>query len=217
MTGHVGDTHGGDMRVNVIDQEAAGVPGGVQPDADAAGRVPLVRSARYKGVHRPPSRRGRSVVGGVAAVLLLAAGAVLATSAPVQAATPRCNNYARFTSLSDPIEEDIYMPAANDGWGPWKCLMSYGDNNKGVAEMQRALNLCYGTTRGVNLGISLTVDGSFGPRTKSALVKVQQYLRITADGIYGPQTAAASLHRAYSKTPYGWYWTCIKPSVVGLT
>ena len=122
-----------------------------------------------------------------------------------------------FAAFPQPSTQDINLPAANDGWGTWKCLMSHGDNNKGVAEMQRALNLCYGTTRGVNLGISLTVDGSFGPKTKAALVKVQQYLKIGADGIYGPQTAGASLHRAYSQTPYGWYWTCIKPSDVGLT
>jgi murein L,D-transpeptidase YcbB/YkuD len=60
------------------------------------------------------------------------------------------------------------------------CYLESGLNNGAVQLLQRSLNLCYG--RG------LTVDGSFGPATKSALQYAQAQHGITADGIWGPIT-----------------------------
>jgi len=51
---------------------------------------------------------------------------------------------------------------------------------------------------GVRLNLHLAKDGDFGPATKAALIRVQQYHRITADGIYGPQTALAMRHAAWA-------------------
>ncbi|WP_034592343.1 peptidoglycan-binding domain-containing protein [Hamadaea tsunoensis] len=151
-------------------------------------------------------------------MLLVAAGALVFGS-PAYAATPRCNNFGQWSDLRDPPQVDLYMagywPASNWNDATFKCLMSSGDSGDDVKELQRGLNLCYGSSSGVNLGVKLTVDGQFGPATKSALIKAQRYHKLLADGVYAPQTAAATWHRGHMLTPYGWYWTCTLASTLG--
>ncbi len=54
--------------------------------------------------------------------------------------------------------------------------------NQNVSQLQQLLN---------SAGGKLTVDGVFGPQTKSAVMAFQQKNGLTVDGIVGPQTAAA--------------------------
>jgi len=188
---------------------------GASPARTRPGLRPAVPNTPLTDGPTTRGRRGRRISAWLA-TLVLALGAVALTSASAQASTPRCNSYAIWASKVQPAQTDIYLPTSNNGWGTWKCVMSYGDHNAGVAELQRGLNLCYGTSRGADLDVSLKVDGIYGSATKAAVIKVQRYHTIVADGVYGPQTAAASWHRGWTKSPYGWYWTCNKPSSVGL-
>jgi polysaccharide deacetylase family sporulation protein PdaB len=54
-----------------------------------------------------------------------------------------------------------------------------GSTGTAVRELQQAL---------VNKGYSLSVDGAFGPMTKSAVMSFQSSVGITADGVVGPVT-----------------------------
>lgn len=62
------------------------------------------------------------------------------------------------------------------------CVMEsgLGPNNGAVMVLQNALNKCYGR--------SLVVDGSFGPKTYTALMYAQAYHGIAVDGVWGPVT-----------------------------
>ncbi|MFN8075287.1 MAG: peptidoglycan-binding domain-containing protein [Kineosporiaceae bacterium] len=51
-----------------------------------------------------------------------------------------------------------------------------------VMQLQVTISYCY--------GISLTLDGSFGPATERALKAVQKKLKVKQDGVYGPATGA---------------------------
>ncbi len=58
-----------------------------------------------------------------------------------------------------------------------------GDCGEGVKQVQDQLNY--------KLGISLVVDGRFGPGTEAAVRDFQASLSLTVDGIVGPNTWAA--------------------------
>lgn len=68
-----------------------------------------------------------------------------------------------------------------------------GAKNNCVKDIQRMMNASYCTT-----GTKLVVDGSYGAKTKTAITKMQNYLKgynfringaaITVDGKVGPQT-----------------------------
>jgi Putative peptidoglycan binding domain len=60
-----------------------------------------------------------------------------------------------------------------------KAIPFYGDIGLDVKEVQRALN---------ELGFNLTVDGIFGPKTKSAISEVQKRHGLPGSGIIGPKT-----------------------------
>lgn len=130
---------------------------------------------------------------------------------PAHAATPQCTSVHQWTLMDtngDPLlgagagEYGVWTPAArySDGSYRWSCLLSRGAHNIAVLTLQQTINSCYGTTPqrgGIKLGLRLAEDADFGPATKAALIKVQQYHRISADGIYGPQTATTIRHQAY--------------------
>ncbi|WP_211240910.1 peptidoglycan-binding domain-containing protein [Hamadaea tsunoensis] len=165
----------------------------------------------------PSGRRWRRCWTAAGLIAVLLAGVAAASVAtPASASTPRCDNWARVVSGAELPQEEVYLPAANDGWGTWKCISRSGDHNPGVAELQRGLNWCYGNSRGVNLGVSLAVDGDFGPATKAAVAKVQKFHKIPADGVYGPQTAAKIWHRGLMRTPYGYFITCVTTAEAGV-
>jgi peptidoglycan hydrolase-like protein with peptidoglycan-binding domain len=112
-----------------------------------------------------------------AATVLAASGLVpLATASPA-AAAPQCTLALYY--------DNNYVPG-NDNLSP-NCQMGQGAVSNAVGMLQASLNQCYRK--------GLREDNVFGPRTRTALVQVQQQLRISDDGVYGPQTARAMNHR----------------------
>ncbi|WP_027345795.1 peptidoglycan-binding domain-containing protein [Hamadaea tsunoensis] len=177
-------------------------PGPVlRPAAPTADTVPA---------HARPSLPLRwRLIAAIAVVLLGLAGTAIA---PAHAAgNPQCTTVHEWNLLDangDPrlgsgsSEYAIWTPAArySDGSYRWSCLLSRGAHNVAVLTLQQTINACYGAqpqSGGVNLGLHLAEDADFGPATRAALIRVQQYHRITADGIYGPTTATTIRHQGY--------------------
>jgi hypothetical protein len=138
----------------------------------------------------------------VLAVLALAASGLLAAAGPAAASsTPQCTR--AYTYYGEGYYEQ-YPAGWNATYSYWamECWLASGSSNGGVRQLQSDLNNCYGRTSwgGVDLGIRLTVDGDFGPKTKAALTTAQRYLHdhgrtwLTVDGIYGPQSADTMNH-----------------------
>ncbi|MGN7947438.1 peptidoglycan-binding domain-containing protein [Microbacterium sp. 22215] len=73
----------------------------------------------------------------------------------------------------------IPVPSTSNS-GVSNCTLNQGTVNDAVRGMQQALNQCYGK--------GLTVDGNFGPATRTALRSVQSAIGATSDGIFGPST-----------------------------
>lgn len=121
-----------------------------------------------------------------ALLLALIAGTLIATSSPASASTPYC----RTTIWQGTSGRTILVPAAVSSW---RCYMGRGSHSTAVAALQRSMNNCYPQV----IGERLRVDGAFGPRTQTALQRVQRYLHIHRDGVYGPQTALTMRHTAY--------------------
>ncbi|MBT9259099.1 MAG: peptidoglycan DD-metalloendopeptidase family protein [Clostridiales bacterium] len=73
----------------------------------------------------------------------------------------------------------VKMYAANGG-SPYLPTQKLGDTGVWVYLIQDALAGWY--------GLSVSVDGHFGPQTETAVKEFQQWLGLTADGIVGPAT-----------------------------
>ncbi|WP_426513186.1 peptidoglycan-binding domain-containing protein [Dactylosporangium sp. McL0621] len=121
----------------------------------------------------------KRVIAAVAAAV--ACAAVLVPASPAAAATPTCTgSVLKATKGIDPFTgEQLYasVPAFS---GNVDCHLQSGVANPAVKVLQRDLNDCYQT--------GLTVDGIYGPATKSKIVSIQNAWGLTADGIYGPGT-----------------------------
>ncbi|RKN39670.1 peptidoglycan-binding domain-containing protein [Micromonospora endolithica] len=134
---------------------------------------------------------GRWAIGAVTLVASTAV-AVGVSAAPAQAAAPRCNAVAFIPYIhggGGQLEVPVYRTSGSNSL---LCVMSYGDRGDDVSQLQWTLNYCYGE--------GLSLDGDFGSRTKSALIRAQKREGIGADGIYGPQTAQAL---RFPWIPYG--------------
>jgi hypothetical protein len=138
-----------------------------------------------------PTRRARSelpwlriaIVAGGAIVLLIAglgaAGVFSGKSAPRQLAITS-------VSLSTPTttagKRTAAAPALPTG------TLKPSDSGAQVSALQRALKA---------LGYSVgTVDGQYGPSTKTAVASFQHDAGLTADGVFGPKTLNALIQRA---------------------
>lgn len=122
----------------------------------------------------------------IAVLTALVAGSFVAPVAPASDAAVYCQ-FALIWQNADVPGED-----AGGTFSP-NCVMAEGAGpNNAVRDLQYSLNRCHGR--------SLATDGEFGPKTRQALITVQQALRITADGVYGPQTARAMSHRVINST-----------------
>ncbi|WND20601.1 peptidoglycan-binding domain-containing protein [Streptomyces violaceus] len=117
----------------------------------------------------------------------LALGAFVVTSAgliapPAAAAEPACStNYKWASGSYNNKKTFLWVPAypAGSGYGTL-CTVSPGASGVEVRMIQDALVKCYGR--------SITVDGEFGPATKTALKYAQGVEDIGVDGYYGDKT-----------------------------
>ncbi|GAB3805398.1 peptidoglycan-binding domain-containing protein [Micromonospora zhanjiangensis] len=121
------------------------------------------------------------------------AGAALTVGTPAHAALPHCNGAGVYTSTwSGAPGATAWIPAYVTGSINFNCLLTRGDHNSGVGELQRTLQGIYGQNLGPN-----GVDNDFGGYTRTALRNVQAALGISVDGEYGPQ----------SRDHICWRWT----------
>jgi hypothetical protein len=137
-----------------------------------------------------PSRRPRpelpwrriAVIGGGAVVLLIAglaaAGVFSGSSAPT--AGP-------ITSVSLSIPTTTAAKSTAAPTLPTGTLKP-GDSGAQVRALQRALKAL-----GYPVG---TIDGQYGPSTKTAVASFQHAAGLTADGVFGPKTLNALIQRA---------------------
>lgn len=138
---------------------------------------------------QPPATRERpelpwtriAVVGGaIVAVLVagLAAGGVFSGSAAPKkiVTTPVTVGQATTTVQTTPR---VALPTST---------LKPGDSGAQVKALQRALK-----SLGYPVG---TIDGQYGPTTKTAVAAFQHASGLTADGIFGPLTLNALIHRA---------------------
>ena len=84
----------------------------------------------------------------------------------------------------------MFMPGLSSG--STNCSEYYNDDNHGVQFLQDAINQCYGAAviglAGHGGYYPLQEDSIFGPATRAALRLVQAKIHATVDGSYGPET-----------------------------
>lgn len=132
----------------------------------------------------------RSPIAPVIAVLALLAAMVIGPASPSAATSsdPCLTSFAIPGEVRVPWRSGPYV-GAGEHWTD--CYMKPGVTGDGVRVLQRALRNCYGE--------NITVDGSFGPATGSALRRVQSRLGIASDGLYGNQTRDAMKFYLYTR------------------
>ena len=90
-------------------------------------------------------------------------------------------------------------------WGPVSAYQNYGPTYNGyyVRNIQRALK---------GAGISVVIDGIYGPGTQAGVSTFQAKKSLTVDGIVGPQTWGSmdALLKYLTKFMYSWY-VCTAP------
>ncbi|MFJ5219247.1 peptidoglycan-binding protein [Streptomyces sp. NPDC088354] len=118
-----------------------------------------------------------------AAALVLAAGGVVAVGPTTAAAVsvPICTSDVEATGVSG-----LWLEVPGTSSGSSKCFLEQGDNSEAVRALQYSMNRCYGK--------SLSLDGDFGPATRTALLSVQKTIGAAQDGGYGTETRGKMLH-----------------------
>jgi hypothetical protein len=119
------------------------------------------------------------------APLLLAVGLGAVSASPAQAAIPNCTSwttyYAAYTTAYV-----VHVPTAGYYTGTVNCLSRTPHKNDAVTVLQRGLRFCH--------GYNITVDGEYGPQTRSAVLGIQRWANgaygagLEEDGEYGPET-----------------------------
>jgi peptidoglycan hydrolase-like protein with peptidoglycan-binding domain len=129
------------------------------------------------------------LLGSVFSAAMVSAG-LLTLAAPANAVATCTSAVTIFGDSSG--DTHAVVPGVSGGavWNPGECQLSQGNSGAGVKAMQRGLNACYGA--------GLTVDGQFGPNTRSALIAVQKRIGVSADGIFGPQTRGTMYWMAFN-------------------
>ena len=122
------------------------------------------------------------VAGGLVVVIIagLAAGGVFSSSsAPPTSPITSVSVSTPTTTASTPSTRATSLP--NQTLKP-------GDAGAQVKDLQRALK---------SLGYSVgTIDGQYGPSTKTAVAAFQHTAGLTEDGVFGPKTLGALIQRA---------------------
>ncbi|HEY2541432.1 MAG TPA: peptidoglycan-binding protein [Gaiellaceae bacterium] len=142
-------------------------------------------------VQPEPARRTRpelqwrriAIVGGSLLVLLiagLAAGGVFSgSSSPTAPPATTGTVQQQATTAAKTTPSVPALPGTT---------LKPGDTGSQVRALQRALK-----SLGYPVG---TVDGQYGPATKTAVAAFQHAAGLTADGVFGPKTLDALIHRA---------------------
>jgi hypothetical protein len=113
-------------------------------------------------------------------VALAAATSTVAIASPAQALTICNSTVSKVSTYYDPAGDfnlSIKIPSYGTSI---ECYMNVGATGPAVGVVQTALNYCYNA--------ELTVDNSFGPKTRDALAAAQRAERVGDDGGYGPVT-----------------------------
>lgn len=122
------------------------------------------------------------VAGGLVVVViagLAAAGVFSSSSAPPATPITNVSVTTPTTTTSTPSTRATALP--NQTLKP-------GDSGAQVRDLQRVLK---------SLGYSVgTVDGQYGPATKTAVAAFQHTAGLTEDGVFGPKTLNALIQRA---------------------
>jgi peptidoglycan hydrolase-like protein with peptidoglycan-binding domain len=114
--------------------------------------------------------------------LVAAAGLTLSSASPASAQAV-CTGSSAF--LVDTVPRiTVNIPTVGNQTFNDNCEMQLGDVSPAVGVLQNNLNShCANGQDG-----RLTVDDSYGPLTREAVIDAQSHAHIPADGIYGPQT-----------------------------
>jgi peptidoglycan hydrolase-like protein with peptidoglycan-binding domain len=162
-------------------------------EGDDAWVMPEARGARRAAPREPIVIGGRTVtprqlaiVAGSAIVLLLAilasagvfSGSSKQSTPPIATTTPATTP----TTTTPATTPTTTTPAAKPSVAAPTTTLKPGDTGPQVKALQKALT---------SLGYSVTVDGSYGPATKTAVASFQTAQGLSADGIVGPQTLTA--------------------------
>jgi peptidoglycan hydrolase-like protein with peptidoglycan-binding domain len=117
----------------------------------------------------------------IAAACIAASGIVLASPGLANAATSGCTGSSGYElNAGDGIAA---VPTVGNATYQVDCQLAYSNDSNAVLELQKALNMCY--------GYDLSEDGDFGSLTQSAVEGMQSRIGVSVDGIYGPQTRTA--------------------------
>ena len=174
---------GGDNDDWFADVEPLREPGALESDPPSAEDDWLLQPQATRRPRPELPRRRIAVVVGAAVVVLvagLAAGGVFSGSS--KPGTPAITS----VSLSTPTTT-AGKPSTASSALPTSTLKP-GDSGAQVRALQRALKA---------LGYSVgTVDGQYGPSTKTAVASFQHAARLTEDGVFGPKTLNALIQRA---------------------
>ncbi len=87
------------------------------------------------------------------------------------------------TETESAIQRDI--------WVSQRPILKQGSRGEEVKRLQNLLQDAQGMPSRIGESIQLdvgAVDGDFGPKTKAAVIKFQNYDKLTADGIVGAKT-----------------------------
>lgn len=113
-------------------------------------------------------RRGKLITAAAAAVLIGAG--ILMPASPAAAAAPQCTHAGVWSGLRVPLSAS----------GSTSCVMGQGAVSSAVQVLQTTMNACHGQ--------NISADSDFGPKTRSALIRVQRNVGADDDGVYGPET-----------------------------
>lgn len=124
-----------------------------------------------------------ALFGGLAIVVLIAilgaAGVFSGSSKPHALTTPQVTVPTQTTPAKKSTPSVRTLPTATS---------KPGDTGAQVKALQRALKA---------LGYSVgTIDGQYGPTTKTAVASFQHAEGLTEDGVFGPKTLNALIHKA---------------------
>jgi len=97
-------------------------------------------------------------------------------------ATPTCNTVTNWSNAAVP---------AFSGTGSVNCNMVQTCHSSAVGQLQFTYNQCFAKPRRLAF---LVVDNDYGPKTKAAVVRMQQAAGINDDGEYGPVTRRSISH-----------------------